>query len=105
MPQFTVYENQNSDSKQAYPYFVDVQNDLLDNLNSRLVIPLSASKNSSLLAISHLCPTLTIQGEPFTLLTQQMTNVPVSALSMPVVEADQYRNDIIAAIDFLITGF
>ncbi|TAN67806.1 MAG: hypothetical protein EPN17_10565 [Methylobacter sp.] len=37
MAQFMVYENQNQDSKQVYPYFVDVQNNLLETLNSRLV--------------------------------------------------------------------
>jgi len=41
MSQFTLYENENKNSKKAYPYFVDVQNDLLDELNSRVVIPLS----------------------------------------------------------------
>jgi toxin CcdB len=42
MPQFTLYKNENKNSKKAYPYFIDVQSDLLVDLNSRLVIPLSA---------------------------------------------------------------
>ncbi|RYU45881.1 CcdB family protein, partial [Aliivibrio finisterrensis] len=38
------------------------------------------------------------------MLTQQMTSVPVKILSEPVNELSTFRNEIIAAIDFLITG-
>jgi len=39
MGQYSLYKNGNRDTKKAYPYFVNVQSDLLDELNSRLVIP------------------------------------------------------------------
>ncbi len=41
MSQFTLYKNKDKSSTKTYPYFVDVQSDLLDNLNTRLVIPLT----------------------------------------------------------------
>lgn len=41
MSQFTLYENKDKSSNKAYPYFVDVQNHLMNELNSRLVIPLT----------------------------------------------------------------
>jgi len=41
MSQFTLYENTNEESREAYPYFVDIQNGLLDSINTRLVIPLT----------------------------------------------------------------
>lgn len=44
MSQFSLYDNLNADSKDAYPYFVDVQHGLLDSLNTRLVIPLTPLK-------------------------------------------------------------
>ena len=50
MSQFTVYLNEDDSSKDTYPYFIDIQNSLLDDLNSRLVIPLS--KQSTLNNIS-----------------------------------------------------
>jgi len=40
MPQFNVYINTNSASRDIYPYLIDVQSSLLDNLETRLVIPL-----------------------------------------------------------------
>ncbi|MBV1915621.1 MAG: CcdB family protein [Pseudomonadales bacterium] len=104
MGQFTLYENQSPDSKESYPYFVDVQNDLLDALNTRLVIPLTASKNMGDTNIGNLCPTVDFDGNQLVLLTHQMTNVPISALKSDVGSLEQLRDEIIAAIDFLVTG-
>lgn len=41
MPQFTLYKNNDKSTATAYPYFVDVQSELVDSLNTRLVIPLT----------------------------------------------------------------
>ena len=41
MAQFTVYKNKNPRSKTTYPLLVDAQADLLDDLQTRLVIPLT----------------------------------------------------------------
>ncbi|SON50993.1 CcdB family protein (fragment) [Vibrio tapetis subsp. tapetis] len=41
MSQFTLYQNNDKNTSTAYPYFVDVQSELLDTLNTRLVIPLT----------------------------------------------------------------
>ncbi len=52
MSQFTVYLNDDDSSNDTYPYFIDIQNSLFDDLNSKLVIPLS--KQSLLKAMSPL---------------------------------------------------
>ncbi len=41
MSQFTLYKNNDKSTASTYPYFVDVQSELLDSLNTRLVIPLT----------------------------------------------------------------
>lgn len=41
MSQFTLYRNPDEATATTYPFFVDVQSDLLENLNTRLVIPLT----------------------------------------------------------------
>ena len=104
MGQFTLYENQNSGSKESYPYFVDVQNDLLDGLNTRLVIPLTPLKNMGDSSIGSLCPEVDFDGNQLVLLTHQMTSVPISALKSDVGSLEHLRDEIIAAIDFLVTG-
>ena len=39
MSQFTVHENLNKETRNSVPYLVDVQNDLLEDLHTRVVIP------------------------------------------------------------------
>ena len=104
MSQFSLYENLNHDSKETYPYFVDIQNGLLDSLNTRLVIPLTPLRYLGEKSIGNLCPITTVDSDPFVLLTQQMTNVPVAALQSPIGSLDHFRDKIVAAIDFLVTG-
>ena len=41
MTQFTVYRNKNPRSRATFPYLLDVQSDLLDGLQTRVVIPLT----------------------------------------------------------------
>lgn len=52
----------------------------------------------------HLCPEVKYNNKSYVLLTQQMTNVPTSALKEPLTTLEPMRNEILAAIDFLITG-
>lgn len=104
MSQFDVYANTNKDTNKAYPYFVDVQNGLLDALNSRLVIPLTPVATTGKPYPDHLCPILKIAGESFALLTHQMASVPVSLLKKKECSLSEHRSDIISAIDFLVTG-
>lgn len=104
MSQFTLYENENKKSKKTYPYFVDVQNDLLDGLNSRLVIPLSAYETLSDTNAKKLCPVIEIKKKNFVLLTHQMTSVPKSILKKKVTSLEASRYEILGAIDMLLTG-
>ncbi len=104
MSQFTLYKNENKNSKKVYPYFIDVQSDLLDDLNSRQVIPLSAQETLDYLNAKKLCPTIVIDEGIFVLLTHQMTSIPSSALKNKVTSLEQYRSDILSAIDLLLTG-
>lgn len=104
MSQFTLYLNNDKSSKKTYPYFVDVQNNLLNDLNSRLVIPLTPAKKVNEKVAQKLCPTVSIDDEEFILVTNQMTTVPKSILKSEVDSLEHYRYQIIDAIDLLITG-
>ena len=104
MSQFTLYLNKDKSSKKTYPYFVDVQNNLLSDLNSRLVIPLTPSNKVNDKVARKLCPIINIDGDEFVLVTNQMTTVPKSILKSEVDTLESYRYQIIDAIDMLITG-
>lgn len=105
MSQFTLYRNENKSSNKIYPYFVDIQNGLLSDLNSRIVIPLSPYKTLENTAAKKLCPIIQIsdQGQ-FVLLTHQLTTVPKSILNKEIVSLENYRYDILGAIDMLLSG-
>ncbi len=104
MEQFSLYKNENKNSKKTYPYFVDVQNDLLGELNSRIVIPLSSQKTLNSINAKKLCPVIEINEDTFILLTHQMTSVPRTALKKKVATLEKYRYEILGAIDLLLTG-
>ncbi|ANO34956.1 CcdB family protein [Vibrio breoganii] len=104
MSQFSLYQNNDKGTATAYPYFVDVQSEMLDTLNTRLVIPLTPVEMLEKKAPVHLCPVIHIDEGDFVILTHQMASVPNKILRDPVNELSTFRNEVIAAIDFLITG-
>ncbi len=104
MSQYSLYKNRNKDTKKTYPYFVNVQSDLLDELNSRLVIPLSPHKTLNQTNVKKLCPIIDIDEGCFVLLTHQITTVPKSILKKEISSLENYRYEILGAIDLLLTG-
>ena len=104
MAQFSLYKNEDSTSNDAYPYFVDVQNPLLSDLNSRLVIPLSPHGALNNTDAKRLCPVIHLDEGNFVLLTHQMTSIPSSILKTEVTSLESFRYEILGAIDMLISG-
>ncbi len=104
MHQFDVYANTDKDTNKTYPYFVDIQNNLLEILNSRVVIPLTPVSKSDKTFPKNLCPTIKIKNKNFALLTHQLTSVSTSFLKKKEGSLVSSRDDIVGAIDFLVTG-
>jgi toxin CcdB len=104
MAQFTVCRNKNPQTRSAVPFLLDVQNDLLDDLETRVVVPLCPISTIKGKTLRTLMPVLDIEGEHFVMLTPQMAGIPKSELGAPVTRVEHYRFEIIAAIDFLLTG-
>ncbi len=102
--QFSVYKNKNPKTKIAYPYLVDVQSDLLRDLQTRVVIPVTKLAAHDKKALKHLTPIVDIDSQRFLLLTPQLAGVASKDLGSPIASVAQFRTEIIAALDFLITG-
>jgi toxin CcdB len=105
MPQFTVYQNKNSQSKKIIPYLLNVQADLLSDLQTCVVVPLTAADKNKDKAISRLTPILTVDGAEYLMLTPQLAGIMRRELGNPVTTLSDARNEIIGAINFLVTGF
>lgn len=103
MKQYDLYENTDSASQVVYPYFVDVQTGLLNDLNSRVVIPIAPALDAKSFP-KNLCPIIDINNKQFALLTHQITTVSSSFLESKEGSLLLNRDDIISALDFLLTG-
>lgn len=101
--QFMVYRN-NGNSR-AYPYLLDVQSDIIDELNTRLVIPLFLLDEVSGRPARRLNPVLNVDGEDFLVMTHEMASVRHSQLGEEVVSVREQRQAIKNALDFLLDGF
>ena len=104
MAQFDVYANPNPETKRIIPYLLDVQADLLSDLTTRVVVPLySASAVNK--AAQHLNPRFSIKRTGVIMSTAELAGVSVKNLGEKVCSLKEHRNEIIAALDFLISGF
>ncbi len=104
MAQFDYYANLDNDTHNTYPFIVDVQDTLLNDLNSRVVIPLTSTSSLENAYPKNLCPKMTLKGQEYYLLTHQIASVSSRILSQCEGSLANYRGEIIAAIDFLFTG-
>ena len=103
MRQFVAYANANKQSNKIYPYLIDVQSNLLEDLKTTVVIPMTGVPWPAS-TITKLCPALTINGKVYIALTQQLSAIDKSSLGKPVIDFSSHRHELIAAIDFLISG-
>ena len=104
MAQFDVYINPSKKSREAYPYIIDIQNALISDIATRIVIPLGKLSHFRNEKMDGLTPSIKYKNEQFILLTPQISSMPANLLKNPVGSVESLRDEIIAAIDFAITG-
>lgn len=101
MAQFDIYKNNNLETASDFPYLLDIQADILSSLETRVVIPL----RENVKAMQHLNPEFIIEQRPYILLTQELAGVHKSALGEKCESLQEHRSEIIAALDFIVSGF
>jgi toxin CcdB len=104
MAQFDVYRNPSQKTKEAFPYIVDVQHSIINDLTTRLVIPLGNTSIMSSQAMKRLTPIIEFNGDKYLLITPQLTSLPIQVLKQPIGTVELQRHYIIDALDFAITG-
>jgi len=103
MSDFRVYENRSTNSE-SYPFLLDVQSELLESLDTRLVIPLVKSEDVGRHQIRNLNPRIRIRENEYFAMTQQMAAISKAILGEAVEQAEFSKIDVLSSIDFLITG-
>ena len=99
MARFDVYAMKR-DSKTLV---VDCQADLLDELKTRVVLPLIAESEAPKPA-RHLNPVFDVGGERYVLMTQFLSAVEVRELGRKVGSLAEDGERVLGALDFLLTG-
>lgn len=84
-------------------YVVDIQSRLLDAMATRVVIPL-LPRQAAPPPAKALNPVLTIDGVEHVLMTQNIATVPLVQLRTPAGTLAMERDQIVRAIDALLSG-
>ncbi len=105
MARFDVYANPGRHACTT-PYLLDVQSEFLQDLETRMVIPLRRLDHFPQVALSNrLTPVFTIGGEACLLETPKMGAIPQRVLKSPVTSLAQSQDQVTAALDFLFQGY
>jgi len=105
MTQYDVYRNENPGSCEEFPFLLDVQADMLEELGTRVVIPLARSAELTGFPMLYLAPVVAFQGKPYALLTPQLAGVRREELGPQAGSLADQERVISAALDFLLKGF
>ena len=104
MALFDVYPNPSKATKKAYPYLLDIQSETISDIATRIVLPLGKLRSFEDKNMKHLTPVIEYNSEKLLILTPQISSVPAKILKTPIGSLAHNRNEIIAALDFAITG-
>ncbi|NNH85674.1 hypothetical protein E0I74_05470 [Rhizobium laguerreae] len=83
---------------------IDLQANLLDDLPSRVMVPLHPVQELSW-SISRLNPRFPAESETYVMATQRMASIPTAEIGKVVADLTADSDRIIAAVDFVFQGF
>lgn len=105
MARFDVYRNVGPHAHST-PYLVEVQSDLLDGLESCVVIPLRRIDHFAPVALPvRLIPVFAVEGRDCLLETPKLAAVPRRILKDRVTSLANDQARVTGALDFLVQGY
>lgn len=104
MARFDVFTNPFAPERNETPYVLDVQNDHLGPLGTRVVIPLRNPKGFGKPA-GGLNLVLEVENRPVVLDTAALAPVGANLLTRPVAHLGPLRNQVLDAIDTLFGAY
>ena len=104
MARFDVYGNPDPAERKVIPYFLDLQNDFLEGLETRVVVPLRTPQ-SFRARLRNLHPELQVEGKMVVMDTPAIASIPVGDLRRPVASAADQRLLIQDALDTLFGAY
>lgn len=104
MARLEVFANPEASERRFTPYLLDVQNDYIDSLETRVVIPLRREAAFGPRA-RDLHPVLTVGSDRVVLDTAAIAAVPRSELRQSVARLTEARAEVQAALDTLFGSY
>jgi toxin CcdB len=101
--QFDVVANPDAEEAVHWPYLVVLQSDLVSGLRSTIVAPLVARPD--LQGARQLNPIVAVEDREYWLATHELFAVEQRILRKKIATLSDRRDAIIAALDFLFTGY
>ncbi len=103
MAQFDVFPNPNKASRDRIPYLICLQHDLLEGLAHVVVAPLRHGEDD--IPMLELNPIVNLEGVSYIVQVQDLAAIPRRKLGKAVASLATERDALLAALDFLFTGF
>lgn len=104
MARFDVYPHPDVAMRATTPFLVDVQNNFIDRMESRVVIPMRHAATFGP-RMRDLNPMFEISGKDVVLDTAALAAIPATGLKKPVASLLAQREDIVAALDTLFGSY
>jgi toxin CcdB len=104
MARFDVYTNPDSSERDTVPYYLDVQNNFLDAIQTKMVVPLHLAHRLDV-RVRNLNPVFEVKGKSVVMNTAGMGAVPASELRRPVGNLMAQQLEITDALDTLFGGY
>ena len=105
MLQFDVFPNPNPQSRDRVPYLVALPSNLHDTFDATVVAPLRHKSDANVIPVLRLNPIIYIADGEYFLRPQELAAIPSRSLKQPVANLASQRDEILAALDFLFSGF
>lgn len=102
--QFDVYENPSPRMRDQYPYVVDIQSDLLSSLATRMVAPLALTSLRASELPRRLCPVFVVRKKSLMLVPFEAAPLDKRLLKKEIVSIRVHANEIVDAMDAVISG-
>jgi len=104
MAQFDVYANPMLDQRERIPFWLDLQSDHISQLDSRVIIPLRTLQSMGP-RIEGLQPMVTVGNLNLCADVPAVASFPSRLLKNPQACISGQQHELIAALDYLISGF
>lgn len=105
LKQFNVYRNSSTLTNKQLPYYMIIQHDCYDDLNTRVIVPLVRARKLPLWH-EHIAPRINIDFESFLIFSPMVTNLSNAKINNRdlICNLRHARQDVVDAIDTLITN-